>query len=63
MEILIPVLVLLVIACLVYWAGSTLIAAFGLPAPVSAVFTVIFVVVVVLAILNLFGLTGRFALR
>jgi hypothetical protein len=63
MELLIPLLVLILIVGLVYWAGTQMIAAFNLPAPVGAVFTVIVVVIAVLALLNLFGLTSGLRLR
>lgn len=53
---LISLLVLLIIAGLVYWAGHKLIGAFGLPAPIGTILDVLLVVFVVLYILAVFGL-------
>jgi uncharacterized membrane protein len=54
--VLISLLVLLIIAGLVYWAGHKLIGAFGLPAPIGTILDVLLVVFVVLYILAVFGL-------
>jgi uncharacterized membrane protein len=55
---LIALLVLLVIAGLIYWAGHRLIGAFGLPALIGTILDVLLVVFVVLYILVLFGLVS-----
>jgi hypothetical protein len=56
MKLLIRLLVLVLLIGLVWWAGTTLIAAFGLPAPAMTVFVVLVVVIAVIAMLRLFGL-------
>lgn len=54
---LLTLLILLVIACLVYWVIHQLAGAFGLPAPIVVVCDVILVIVVVWYLLGL--LTGH----
>ncbi len=51
----IGILIGLVIICLLYWAITTLMGAFGIGAPISTVVQVIFVVLVVLWLLSLLG--------
>jgi hypothetical protein len=59
---LIGILIGLVIICLLYWAVTTLMAAFGIGPPISVVVQVVFVVLVCLWLLSLlgggFGLSG-----
>ncbi len=57
---LITILVALVVCCLVYWAATKLMAAFGVPDPIR---TVVIVVLVVLLVVWLLGLLGYPILR
>jgi hypothetical protein len=48
----------LVIICLLWWAITTVTAAFGLPAPIQTVIMVVFVILVVLWLISLIGGIG-----
>ena len=52
LSLLLTLVVILVVAGLVYWALTTLAAAFGLPAQVTAVLQVLLVILVVIALLS-----------
>jgi hypothetical protein len=54
----IPIIVGLIVICLLYWAITTLMGAFGIGAPISTVVQVIFVVLVVLWLISLIGGAG-----
>ena len=53
---LISLLVALVVIGLIFWATKALSAAFGIPAPIVTLIQVILVIIVVLYILQAFGL-------
>jgi uncharacterized membrane protein YwzB len=55
---LISLLVFLVIIGLVFWAVQALSGAFGIPAPIVTLITVVLVIIAVLYLLQAFGLTS-----
>ena len=52
---LITLLVYLLVACIVLWAAKALMAAFGVGDPIATVVYVLIVLVILLGILNVFG--------
>lgn len=59
----ISILVVVLVACLLFWAVRTLLAAFGAPPQIQTVVLVLFVVIVCLWLLQAFGLAGALPLR
>jgi hypothetical protein len=59
----IGLLVSLVVICLVIWAVRALLAAFGIGNPIATVVHVILVILIVIWLLNAFGLVGGPLLR
>jgi hypothetical protein len=55
----ISLLVLLVLVALVWWAGKSLIVAFGLPSQAMVILNVVVVVLLVLWVLRTLGWTER----
>jgi uncharacterized membrane protein YwzB len=55
---LIGLLVALVVICLVWWAVTAILRAFGVGDPIATLVRVVFVVIVVIWLLGAFGLTG-----
>jgi len=53
---LIALLVAVIVIALLYWAVTAIMAAFGTPAPIQTVVTVLFVLIVVLWLLSQVGL-------
>lgn len=59
---LISLLLLLLIVCVVYWGGHALMTAFGLGAPLPAVFDVVLVLIAIYGLLQVTGLWARLPL-
>jgi type IV secretory pathway TrbL component len=60
---LIGLLVALVVICLLWWAITRIMAAFGLGDPIATIVKVVFVVAVVLWLLSAFGFVSPIRLR
>lgn len=56
-------LVALVVICLLWWGITRILAAFGVGDPIATVVKVLFVILVVLWLLNAFGIVGGPMLR
>lgn len=54
---LISLLVVLLVFCLIYWAATRIMAAFGVGEPVHTVVIVVLVLLAVFWLLNMFGVT------
>ena len=54
----ITLIVYLIIACVVIWAAKALMAAFGIGDPIATVVYVLLVLVILVGILNAFGVVG-----
>lgn len=55
---LIGLLVLLIVFCVVVWAARALLSAFAVPEPISTVVWVLIVLIAVFALLGQFGVIG-----
>jgi len=56
-------LVALVVICLLWWAVNAILRAFGMGDPIATIVKVVFVILVVLWLLNAFGIVGGPVLR
>lgn len=55
---LIPLLVALVVVCLLFWAVTAILGAFGVGDPIATIVKVVFVVLVVLWLISALGYGG-----
>jgi hypothetical protein len=56
MSLLVSILVFLIVAGAVWWCAQQLIAAFSIPNPIATVITVVIILVILFAFLNMTGI-------